>query len=353
MLEGLWFSPSPSTLVIITWLGKLSGILIPVEITQIIRLYLQCLKSFIVGQKTIRYASLLSGYKEIGCSNNEIYSMDINKTLVYPSHCYSHLSVVEKISNGSNPFSQLWVFGNHFYKTHQLNLTITKIQCGYYFTILVDICGNVYSFGWNFCGQCGLPETQNIIETPTKICLEKSVQEISCGENHTCCMDIEQQLWFFGDNNCGQLGIEEEYQSVFNPFKHRFADNFATTLLDCGKNCTIFGIKYHSVYMVGYPIPSDGSGLIFRSSHSPILLPIPNICDASIGPLKGLFVSSVTRSQIWGFGINTNGEVAPSNNQSYIIDPYQWNEKDLTIFPHPVFVHKVLVGDYFSIILVN
>jgi alpha-tubulin suppressor-like RCC1 family protein len=79
-----------------------------------------------------------------------------------------------------------------------------KYQTGEYHTILIDLENNIWTFGDNRCGQLGIGNyiDKNI---PTQI-LNLKVKQVSVG-GYTILIDIEDNIWAFGVNFNGQLGL--------------------------------------------------------------------------------------------------------------------------------------------------
>ncbi len=73
---------------------------------------------------------------------------------------------------------------------------------------------NVWSFGSNHEGQLGLGDNgygtnRNI---PTKINNIKA-KFVSCGENHTVLIDMDNNVWSFGSNDNGPPGEPEGFSN--------------------------------------------------------------------------------------------------------------------------------------------
>jgi alpha-tubulin suppressor-like RCC1 family protein len=66
---------------------------------------------------------------------------------------------------------------------------------------VLDSKNDVWVFGLNSYGQLGIGDNAviNISKTPTKIQNLKAKQ-IYAGGNHTIIIDIENNIWVFGDN---------------------------------------------------------------------------------------------------------------------------------------------------------
>ena len=72
-------------------------------------------------------------------------------------------------------------------------------------TLFIDSNDDVWSFGKNEHGQLGLGDaTERLV--PTQIPNIKAKQ-IACGENHSLILDINDNVWSFGKNISGQLGL--------------------------------------------------------------------------------------------------------------------------------------------------
>lgn len=82
--------------------------------------------------------------------------------------------------------------------------TIKLVSCGANFTVCVDTEGNVWSFGNNAYGQLGIGNTI-CYKIPQKIQNFLPVQTISCGSNHTMFLTKDENLWSCGANENGQL----------------------------------------------------------------------------------------------------------------------------------------------------
>ena len=79
-------------------------------------------------------------------------------------------------------------------------------SCGSYFTVCLSDNGDVYSFGKNSNGELGLGHC-NTESFPKQILNIPKIGFVSCGFEFTMCIDMEGNLWSFGANSYGQLGI--------------------------------------------------------------------------------------------------------------------------------------------------
>lgn len=89
--------------------------------------------------------------------------------------------------------------------------------------LLLRADGTVYGFGWNHFGQLGLNHTEYKIYIPTIIPELNNIISVSAGFHHSMVLDKDGQIYVFGDNNAGQLGLsdnENRSVPVINPYFH-------------------------------------------------------------------------------------------------------------------------------------
>ncbi|KAI9995477.1 hypothetical protein PInf_012542 [Phytophthora infestans] len=133
---------------------------------------------------------------------------------------YHHSAVVssngELLTFGMNDCGQLGLDHTQHQHTPQVvdalsSQVVTKAACGLYHTVAATSDGEVYSFGKNDYGQLGLGHARNI-KTPAlvKTSLGESDEKIvavSCGYYHTVTISEKGKLITWGRNDYGQLGI--------------------------------------------------------------------------------------------------------------------------------------------------
>jgi alpha-tubulin suppressor-like RCC1 family protein len=91
-----------------------------------------------------------------------------------------------------------------------LGKTIIAVACGDMHTLVLTATGQVYGFGYNSQGQLGLG-TKAHQYTPALITLPqgKKAKAIAAGGNHTLILSTDNHLYACGENDKGQLGLEE------------------------------------------------------------------------------------------------------------------------------------------------
>ena len=93
---------------------------------------------------------------------------------------------------------------------HFNNNKVIKSVCGYYHSIILTQNGNVYSFGDNTCAALGIPGCDRKKE-PTIVNYFSDnnifINDIECGQDHAICLTNDDNIYVFGDNNYGQCGV--------------------------------------------------------------------------------------------------------------------------------------------------
>ena len=85
---------------------------------------------------------------------------------------------------------------------HIISISASGDHC-----VCLDNDGNVYTFGDNECGQLGIGDKDlSHTSIPQKVNLPPCTQ-ISCGNTFTMCLSENGEVYSFGSNNYGQLGI--------------------------------------------------------------------------------------------------------------------------------------------------
>jgi len=89
---------------------------------------------------------------------------------------------------------------------------VKALSCGSNFTIFATESNELYGFGNNAEGRCGLSwnagySSPQLIDFGTS----KVVKQIACGNNHTLVVTEDRNVYGTGGNENGQLGITDEY----------------------------------------------------------------------------------------------------------------------------------------------
>ena len=86
------------------------------------------------------------------------------------------------------------------------NIEFVKVSAGTDHTLAIDTEGNLWTWGVYTYVQSGTNNVRKTTETPIQIKTDIKFKEISAGYNHSLAIDINGNLWAWGNNSEGQLG---------------------------------------------------------------------------------------------------------------------------------------------------
>ncbi|KAH8739127.1 hypothetical protein FG386_000994 [Cryptosporidium ryanae] len=102
-------------------------------------------------------------------------------------------------------------------------VSISKISCGSNFSLALDTKGNLYSWGQGKDGCLGTGSLEDsFVPKRIELGFEHKIRSITSGMFHCGAIDIESQLYVWGSNEFGQLGIQYSKNSekvISSPFK--------------------------------------------------------------------------------------------------------------------------------------
>ncbi|EKX40966.1 hypothetical protein GUITHDRAFT_46944, partial [Guillardia theta CCMP2712] len=100
-----------------------------------------------------------------------------------------------------------------------LNLpSVLSIACGEFHTVAICIEGTIWSWGRNQCGQLGHGNTKTcyfptqVVGMAKKICIRAA-----CGGQHTLVLTDANKIYAWGSNAYGQLGLNRSDKAVLQP----------------------------------------------------------------------------------------------------------------------------------------
>ena len=99
--------------------------------------------------------------------------------------------------------------------------SINKINCCASTSYALDKNGQLYSFGDNAYGALGIDTKQQDIFGICKVndIQKMSIVSVSCGAHHVACMDKEKRIYTFGANGSGECGHTNKFLYHFYGLK--------------------------------------------------------------------------------------------------------------------------------------
>jgi E3 ubiquitin-protein ligase HERC4 len=91
--------------------------------------------------------------------------------------------------------------------------------CGASHSVAVNNWGQLFCWGSNSVGQLGLDTSLGIVQIPRiiKSLATSIVVQIACGQKHSLALTNNGELYSWGSNSNGQLGLGEHLKMNFKP----------------------------------------------------------------------------------------------------------------------------------------
>ncbi|KAL6068598.1 Rho guanine nucleotide exchange factor 3, variant 3 [Balamuthia mandrillaris] len=174
---------------------------------------------------------------------------------------------------------------------------VLKVAVGTYHMCCLTADQQVFSWGCNKHGQCGLGEMTDKVELP--VCLSTTqellkVTDIACGEHHTCCITSEGDMFAFGSSDFGQLGLGDTNKQFY---PKRILDIPKATSVACGANHTAFITDKSEVYTMG-----DSLSLGLPTAQ-------PQLVPSVVKFLRGKSISQISCSRWMTAALTETGDV--------------------------------------------
>ncbi|XP_065334815.1 RCC1 and BTB domain-containing protein 1-like [Cloeon dipterum] len=169
--------------------------------------------------------------------------------------------------------------------------------------------GSVFAWGANGCGQLGLG-TNRQTNIPTKITgklEEQTVVQVACGEIHTLALTSDGQVFAFGYNSYGQLGLGVEGNFLMSSLFPRkveglLAGSFVTAIA-CRRNGSLALLKTGEVFIWGAQI--DDTFITFPLQ----VLGLEGVPISRISCGSNHFLALSNDRKIYAWGNNCSGQL--------------------------------------------
>ena len=216
------------------------------------------------------------------------------------------------------------------------NIACKAVEATTHYLILTEE-GDVYSFGQNLDGQCGLRSLVNSSQ-PMKILLSSRIIDIAAGYYFSLMLDENGIVWVCGNNTSGKLGCAAQKKQR-QPIKLENLPSINSVsagynhslLLDVEGNVWAFGANGYGQLGLGI------TGL--TTVNVPTKLELPPIAAIAAGNYFSLFLDK--DGFVWGCGSNANAGCLESD--AIRIDPYK-----LEYLPNVVSISASSNGSFIS-----
>ena len=188
---------------------------------------------------------------------------------------------------------------------------IKNISAGYHYSLILTNTGQIYAFGRNEYGQLGLGD--NIAKNaPTLIPTLNQIVQIAAGGDHSLVLSNTGQIYAFGYNGDGQLGLGNNYHK-----------NIPTLIPNLNNMLQISAGLHHSLVLSNtgqiYAFGGNRYGQLGLGNNyhknTPTLIPnLNNMIQIAAGGDHSLVLSNT--GQIYAFGANNYGQLGLGDNDN-------------------------------------
>jgi alpha-tubulin suppressor-like RCC1 family protein len=205
---------------------------------------------------------------------------------------------------------------------------VVDSACGGSHTLLLTSEGHVYGFGRNKEGQLGLGDKADRLEPamipPERFQGRRPVM-VACGSSHSVVLCAEGFVFVFGDNQCGQLGLEgagaaPRYKPTLIPRPQFASDKIVH--VSCGVLHTVFVGEEGGVFTCGWN--QDGQLGVGDTKDRPVPTRIASNRFSGFRPTSSACgeVHTLVCCQdgtVFGFGWNEEGQIGLGKGKSTAI----------------------------------
>jgi hypothetical protein len=219
------------------------------------------------------------------------------------------------------------------------NKGIVHIETGHFYAIVRTRNGQIYCWGDNNYGQLGIGSTSSSKHKPelNQYLKSKNVIYICCGVRHSLALTVDGDVYSWGDNTYGQVGngTFEKVQTI--PSKIDSFNNKKIKAIACGGNHSFALTESNEVYSWGNNKYGQLGYGNYKDSNSPtrvlIEFPIEKIC---CGRFHSILLSK--EGDVYTFEDNFSYKNSNINGteQSGIVK-FKISEKIQDIAAHPLY----------------
>ncbi|KAK8472662.1 hypothetical protein PHAVU_002G274700 [Phaseolus vulgaris] len=190
---------------------------------------------------------------------------------------------------------------------------ITLVACGWRHTICVSSSGGLYSYGWGKYGQLGHGDFEDhLVPRKVETLIDKFISQVSGGWRHSMALTSSGQLFGWGWNKFGQIGVGNNLD-CWSPMQVNFPYDQKVHQVSCGWRHTIAVTESGNVYSWGRGANGQlGNGEIKDRN-------VPTIIEAfSVDGSSGQYIETSKPCP-------SSGKSSSSISDRYAIVPHETN----------------------------
>ncbi|XP_010886649.4 probable E3 ubiquitin-protein ligase HERC6 isoform X2 [Esox lucius] len=199
-----------------------------------------------------------------------------------------------------------------------LPIPVIQVACGNFHSLALTKGGEVFSWGLNSHGQLGLGKELPLQPLPALVrsLTGVPVTQIAAGGTHTLALALSGLVYCCGANRAGQLGLNRvDEKGRFNVCAVPALRNLGVSFISCGQAHTAVLTKHNQVFTFG-----EGShGQLGHNTTSNELRPKlvtgldGLVSQIACGSHHTLVLGSA--GQLWGFGSGAKGQLGTSTTE--------------------------------------
>lgn len=189
---------------------------------------------------------------------------------------------------------------------------IVQIACGQFHSLALTNSGELYSFGANLLGQLGLGFENEKVVKPTlvKSLAGVPISYLSCGGNHSFIISKSGAVFGWGKNLYGQLGVNDQVSKNF-PTQLRTLRSIGVRYIACGDDFSVFLTHEGGVFTCG----AGAFGQLGHGNYSNEILPrmVMELMGSTVTQIvcgrRHTLTYVPSRKRVYGFGLGGNGQL--------------------------------------------
>jgi len=213
-------------------------------------------------------------------------------------------------ANGVNYFGEVGVGSRSFlFEYAPLNITAQQIDVYGFRSGLVDETGKIHLWGEDFLNE------KLSIDIPTLHFPNISAKQISVGYNHLLIRDKEDELWVYGQNEFGQLGLGHKLEQSFPMCVSKIKVSYVAA----GEWCSLIIDTNNRVWYCGMVGPQIGTSSTYSTTLTWTKLEFPEKVKC-IDTHSGHSCLIDVENKVWVTGCNENGQLGLGDDH----DRHSW-----------------------------
>ncbi len=272
--------------------------------------------------------SQLANYARLGYNDYDFpITVESDSPIVSVSGGYDHACAIDSDKHlwcvGGNGYGQLGDGSNESEKypvmiNNSSGTDWSKIAGGYYFTCGIDTAGNLWCWGRNSNGQLGTGETGTYNNYPLLVTNSDGTRwaYVDLGYFHTCGIDVQGNLWCWGENAYGKLGTGDEVDHTYPVLiTNSMGTKWSSVSLGIKQTCGV-DVENNLWCWGDNSLGQLGTG-DYTGSYYPVIVSNSAGTSWSSVSLDQFSTCGIdTESTLWCWGVNDSGQLGNGTTNS-------------------------------------